>query len=151
MPAQICKLPSQHRQRQLWSVYYFLCLLLVIWIMHASVFCSDQLKLKHSNLKKSTTCRDPLSLLLSLARMIVFAVAGCQVSPPRLHSQGSSPTAQHPNCKTIKSSKTSSKIFSSCMQVNFLLSRPNGQCPIGLVCHSIRDLVIEPITYFCDL
>ena len=26
-----------------------------------SVFCSDQLKLKHSNLKKSTTCPDPLS------------------------------------------------------------------------------------------
>ena len=31
-----------------------------------SVFCSDQLKLKHSNLNKSTTCQDPLSLLLSL-------------------------------------------------------------------------------------
>ena len=26
-----------------------------------SVFCSDQLKLKHSNFKKSTTCPDPLS------------------------------------------------------------------------------------------
>ena len=29
-----------------------------------SVFCSDQLEWKHSNLKKSTTCRDPLSLSL---------------------------------------------------------------------------------------
>ena len=46
MPNQISYLASQHRQRQLWSVYNFLCLLLLYWIMHAQYFALLNLILK---------------------------------------------------------------------------------------------------------
>ena len=55
----------------------------------------------------------PSRVWLLVAEMIVFAVAGCQVSPPRLHSQGS------PNCKTIKSSKHPLKYYLSSCKLTF--------------------------------